>query len=161
MHFKGIDKELNRYFFYFRTIACVSVGKADCLTYDESECDFKNVNEYRQEFIKGLYDFCDPTGQTCNKCCLLYLTSTLKGDPCWSGIMRETTQFLITNRWDDRNVTRMLLKCEQEHDLDVLFMETKDTDVIPGTEQNVANWSIGNFIFILWNLILAIIFPFI
>ena len=41
--------------------------------------------------------------------------------------MRETTEFVITNRWNDRNVTRMLLKCEQEHDLDALLMETDNT----------------------------------
>ena len=113
----------------------------------------------QQEFIKGLYDFCDPTGQTCNKCCLLYLTSTLKGDPCWSGIMRETTQFVITNRWNDRNVTKILLKCEQEHDLDVLLMETGNTNVTPGIEANAGNLYAGNFISILWSFAFTLILP--
>ena len=146
-------------FFYFRTISCISVGEADCLTKSESDCDRKNVKESQQEFIKGLYDFCDPTGQTCNKCCLLYLTSTLKGDPCWSGIMRETTQFVITNRWNDRNVTRMLLKCEQEHDLDALLMETDNTKVISGNEANMGNLCAGNFNFILGNFVFTLILP--
>ena len=86
----------------------------------------EKVKETKQEFINGLYGHCDSCGQTCSNGCLSYLTSTLKGDPCWEGVMRETTQHTITTRWQDRNVTRMLLKCEQLHDLDVLLLQSDD-----------------------------------
>ena len=73
--------------------------------------------------------------------------------------MRETTQFVITNRWNDRNVTRMLLKCEQEHDLNALLLETDNTKVISGNEANMGNLCAGNFIFILWNFFFTLILP--
>ena len=99
------------------------------MTSDESECDMAKVTDTKDEFVRGLYEYCDPTGNTCSKCCLLYLKSTLKGDPCWEGVMRETTQFVVTDGWDDRNVTRMLLKCEELHDLDAL-LRSEDDDKI-------------------------------
>ena len=102
-------------------MSCITVGEADCETGEESDCKWDELMDSKDQFINGLYDYCDPSGNTCSKCCLLYLTSTLKGDPCWKGIVRETAQFLITDGWDDRNVTKMLLKCEQLHDLDVLL----------------------------------------
>ena len=99
------------------------------MTSDESECDMKKVMDAKDEFVRGLYEYCDPAGNTCSKCCLLYLKSTLKGDPCWEGVMRETTQFVVTDGWDDRNVTRMLLKCEEIHDLDALLASEDDDKI--------------------------------
>ena len=99
------------------------------MTSDESDCDMKKVTDVKDEFVRGLYEYCDPTGNTCSKCCLLYLKSTLKGDPCWEGVMRETTLFVITDGWDDRNVTRMLLKCEEIHDLDALLAAEDDDKI--------------------------------
>ena len=112
------------------------------MTSDESECDMEKVKATKQEFINGLYEYCDPTGQTCSKCCLLYLKSTLKGDPCWEGVMRETTQFTVSDGWDDRNVTRMLLTCEHLHDLDAILLDVNDNDDKDHT--NDGNMSIGH-----------------
>ena len=84
------------------------------------------VRKTKDEFVRGLHEHCDPTGNTCSKRCLLYLESTLKGDPCWEGVMRETTQFIVSDRWKNDNVTRMLLKCEQLHDIDALLASEDD-----------------------------------
>ena len=108
----------------------MTFGETDCMTSDDSECDMDKVIDAKDEFVRGLYEYCDPTGNTCSKCCLLYLKSSLKGDPCWKGVMRETTQFVVTDGWDDRNVTRMLLKCEELHDLDALLAVKEGDDKI-------------------------------
>ena len=84
------------------------------------------VVKAKDEFVRELHEHCDPTGITCSKCCLLYLESTLKGDPCWEGVMRESTQYVVSDHWKNDNVTRMLLKCEQQHDLDALLASEDD-----------------------------------
>ncbi len=72
--------------------------------------------------IDGLYKNCDVSGKTCPSTCLSFLARTLGGDPCWEGIMRDFSQFKISNHWANRTITGMLLKCEHLHDLDLLLI---------------------------------------
>ena len=132
----------------YSTISCVTLGRGDCESHKDTKCDFTKLHETKQEFVDGLYEYCDPIGQECSKCCLLYLTSTLKGDPCWYGIMRETAQFLITDHWEDRNVTNMLLTCEHLHNLDQLLSEPKKHENSNAQLDSAANVSITHFLVI-------------
>lgn len=61
--------------------------------------------------------------------------------------MRETTQFTVSNRWKDRNMTRMLLTCEQLHDLGAILLDVNDNDDKDHT--NDGNKFIGHHIFAL------------
>ena len=108
--------------------SCVTAAEADCSVFDDTDCALEKLDDYKEEFLNGLYDYCDPTGETCSKCCLLYLKSNLKGDACWEGMMREWTQFLITDGWKNRTVQHMLLACERLHNLDVILLDDKKVD---------------------------------
>ena len=123
----------------------MSTGKGECgKDYEDTKCDLSKLYSTKDEFVSGLYDYCDPNGVTCSKCCLLYLESTLKGDPCWHGMMRGTSQFVITDHWKDRNVTNMLLTCEHLHNLDEILLEPV-TDVSARSMEELGSTASRNF----------------